>query len=844
MKNLKIRVQIILILLIILIGFVVTGGIFFINQNVVDKALAEREAARHTLEITSNIKYYFLNARRNEKDFLIRLKLKYANNHAVTSMKVLDNLKQLKGALSSLEQQDQVSAVEDTFTRYLAQFSRVKESWVTIGLTEKEGLRGTLRKKVHAVEEALKQYNSTDLMLTMLMMRRHEKDFILREDVKYVERMSARVAEFSQQLEQSSLPVPEQVKLSGMVNDYYNSFRQLADLTLQLKPDSTQMSALFAVAEPILANLISQSEQKDKIARENLTMSMTTTVFGMVITMIISALMAGAVAFLIGDRLSRQIANIIHVMRQLANNDYSVEVPGLQLTNELGLMANAVQIFKENGIEKSRLKEERVKQEELDEKRREKEKAENEIRLKEAEANARIKEALDTCAANIMVANDQDEIIYCNQSLLKMLGKASVDVARYVPGFKVENLNGSTLKDFCKGNEYKLNIAKSVRTEMGQKTFNLTFSPVIGDGNMRLGTTVEWEDLTEALIVQDEIDAMVNAVVEGDFNKKLSLEGKEGFMKSLAQAMNQLNDTVSSIMKEATTAFAALAKGDLTHEITADYKGTYGTLKEDSNKTSAQLLEIVTEIQQSTHNAHAVASDISQSSGDLAKRTESQASMLEETVSSMASLQEQVNKNAQNAAQANEQAKQSRASVEKGQVVAQEAIQAMEAILSSSEEISQIIGVIDEIAFQTNLLALNASVEAARAGDAGRGFSVVATEVRVLAQRTAEAASNVKSLIANSGHQIEKGVEQVKYTGEFLDNMAQSIQATAATIEQISIANNDQANDISETNTALGYIDEMTQQNSAMVEESSAAALSLKEQSDQVGEMVSFFKIA
>jgi methyl-accepting chemotaxis protein len=370
MKNLKIRVQIILILLIILIGFVVTGGIFFINQNVVDKALAEREAARHTLEITSNIKYYFLNARRNEKDFLIRLKLKYANNHAVTSMKVLDNLKQLKGALSSLEQQDQVSAVEDTFTRYLAQFSRVKESWVTIGLTEKEGLRGTLRKKVHAVEEALKQYNSTDLMLTMLMMRRHEKDFILREDVKYVERMSARVAEFSQQLEQSSLPVPEQVKLSGMVNDYYNSFRQLADLTLQLKPDSTQMSALFAVAEPILANLISQSEQKDKIARENLTMSMTTTVFGMVITMIISALMAGAVAFLIGDRLSRQIANIIHVMRQLANNDYSVEVPGLQLTNELGLMANAVQIFKENGIEKSRLKEERVKQEELDEKRK------------------------------------------------------------------------------------------------------------------------------------------------------------------------------------------------------------------------------------------------------------------------------------------------------------------------------------------------------------------------------------------------------------------------------------------------------------------------------------------
>ncbi|MEP4190711.1 MAG: methyl-accepting chemotaxis protein, partial [Sneathiella sp.] len=451
--------------------------------------------------------------------------------------------------------------------------------------------------------------------------------------------------------------------------------------------------------------------------------------------------------------------------------------------------------------------------------------------------------ALDNCAANIMVAGADNNIIYCNKSLQTLLSESEGEIGQEIANFNPQKIEKYSLASFCSSTTFQQNTACLARGGFGGKTFNLTSSPVVGEDKVRLGTTLEWVDITDELLVQREVDQMVSAVVEGDFSKQLSLDGKQGFMRSLAEAMNRLNDTIKSVMDDTSKALSALAAGDLTHQIEKDYKGTYESLKEGSNTTAQQLQEIVSKVTEAIHSITQVADEMSSGSTDLSSRTQSQASMLEETVAAMRSLEEIVSETAKNADHANKLTEKVLAAANQGKDVATQAVEAMSEIEASSEQVGQIIGVIDTIAFQTNLLALNATVEAARAGEAGKGFAVVADEVRVLAQRTADAAKDVKELVTNSSEQITSGVERVNNTGNSLMEMGESIQNIAEVIDKISVASNEQAAGITQTNTALGAIDEMTQQNSAMVEESSAAAHSLKDQSKGMSDLISFFSV-
>jgi methyl-accepting chemotaxis protein len=347
--------------------------------------------------------------------------------------------------------------------------------------------------------------------------------------------------------------------------------------------------------------------------------------------------------------------------------------------------------------------------------------------------------------------------------------------------------------------------------------------------------------------IMNEFEAAVGGIVKaaltGDFSQRVSLDGKQGVIRNLAESMNALCDNVGQVLKDMGVMLGALAEGNLTRRIEADYQGMFGTLKDNANTTATRLSETIGKIKAAAGEVANASAEISTSTRDLSQRTEEQASSLEQTSASMEEISATVKKNAESAQQANQSAASTREVAARGGEVVAQAVEAMSRIEESSRKISDIISVIDEIARQTNLLALNAAVEAARAGDAGRGFAVVASEVRSLAQRSSQAAKDITDLINNSTSQVKDGVELVNRAGEQLREIVSSINSVAAIVSDIASASAEQASGIDQVNKALTQMDEVTQQNSALVEENAATARTLEQQSQAMDQQVGFFRL-
>jgi methyl-accepting chemotaxis protein len=273
-------------------------------------------------------------------------------------------------------------------------------------------------------------------------------------------------------------------------------------------------------------------------------------------------------------------------------------------------------------------------------------------------------------------------------------------------------------------------------------------------------------------------------------------------------------------------------------------KDEVGQIAEAVQNMAQKMSQTIGEIKASGREVTNASAEISTSTTDLSQRTEEQAASLEETSAAMEELAATVRKNAENAQLANQDAATTREVADRGGAVVAKAVGAMAKIEDSSRKISDIIGVIDEIARQTNLLALNAAVEAARAGEAGRGFAVVASEVRSLAQRSSQAAKDIKDLITNSNGQVKDGVDLVNKAGESLTEIVESIKKVATVVSEIASASAEQAIGIDQINKALTQMDEVTQQNSALVEENAATAKTLEHQAKAMDEQVSVFQIA
>jgi len=328
---------------------------------------------------------------------------------------------------------------------------------------------------------------------------------------------------------------------------------------------------------------------------------------------------------------------------------------------------------------------------------------------------------------------------------------------------------------------------------------------------------------------RDEVGDLANAMI--------------GLRDQLAAAAKAKEEQTRLIVGSVGSGLDALANGDLTARVDADLTGPFAKLKADFNNALSAIQGAMGKVARATRGIHTGASEVRSASDDLSQRTEQQAASLEETAAAMDEITATVRKTAEDASRTNEAVSGARSEAERSGQVVMRAVEAMGGIERSSQEISEIISVIDGIAFQTNLLALNAGVEAARAGDAGKGFAVVASEVRALAQRSAEAAKDVKLRILASSSQVEAGVALVSETGEALQRIIGRIGEISTLVCGITASAEQQASGLSQVNTAVGEMDNVTQQNAAMVEEATAAARSLASEADELARLVTGFNI-
>ena len=431
-------------------------------------------------------------------------------------------------------------------------------------------------------------------------------------------------------------------------------------------------------------------------------------------------------------------------------------------------------------------------------------------RLKEEETNAaatvsgRIRAALDHATSAMLVADANLEIIYVNHMFESLIRELEQDLRRDLPQVSSASLVGSPIdvlyKDPSAGRRMLQTLAARHVEEVavGGHTFRLVASPVTSRTGERIGTVLEWTDRTQEVAVETEMEQVLQSVLQGDLERRISLAGKAGFFQKMSRGMNQLADNMAQLVSEVKAAARAVYTG---------------------------------------------AEEISNGNANLSQRTEQQSSSLEETASSMEQMTSTVRANADNANQANELAVAARSQAEQGGNVVGKAVQAMGEINAASKKIADIIGVIDEIAFQTNLLALNAAVEAARAGEQGRGFAVVASEVRSLAGRSATAAKEIKELIRNSVKKVEDGSVLVTQSGHTLEQIVGSVKKVSAIVAEIAAASREQSSGIEQVNRAVMQMDELTQQNASLVEEATASSQAMSERARELDEMMSGYRV-
>lgn len=329
-------------------------------------------------------------------------------------------------------------------------------------------------------------------------------------------------------------------------------------------------------------------------------------------------------------------------------------------------------------------------------------------------------------------------------------------------------------------------------------------------------------------------------VFRDELQRKEELEQAENEARARRDAEQEEQRAVVAAIGEG---LSDLSEGDLRRTLDRPFPPQFEPLRQNFNTTVTNLREIMTVLLQNADEIQSRAGEMSSSSEDLARRTETQAATLEETAAALDEITSSVGKAASDASEVERVVQQTRTDAEDNSSIVRQAVVAMSEIRASSESISKITGVIDDIAFQTNLLALNAGVEAARAGTAGRGFAVVADEVRQLALGSSEAAREIKQLIGASSKHVESGVELVNSAGEALAGIVEQVAHVASLVSGIAESARDQSSGISEINTSVVHLDKVTQQNAAMVEEASTAVVTLTGEVDSLRRQISRFRV-
>jgi len=453
-----------------------------------------------------------------------------------------------------------------------------------------------------------------------------------------------------------------------------------------------------------------------------------------------------------------------------------------------------------------------------------------------ANESSSIKTALDRASTNVMMVGVEDEVIYMNDAIQKMFVDVESALKEVVPGFDASQLMASNIEEFFKDIGHQqtslqaLKDSRNAVVKVGSLTLEITTTPVFAESGKRLGTVVEWNNRTEEVGVENEVGSIVEAAANGDFSQQINETGKDGFYLKLAKGINEVLQTTSTGIDDVVRVLRALAQGDLTQSIEADYKGVFGQLKDDVNTTSERLTNVIGKVHSNNDQSAGTATQVSSTSQELGQGSSEQAASLEEISSSMEQMSANIRQSADNASQTEQIA-------QKAATDAEESGQAVNEAVGAMKDIAEKISIIEEIARQTNLLALNAAIEAARAGEHGKGFAVVAAEVRKLAERSQKAAGEIGDLSGTT-------VTVAEQAGDKLLKLVPDIQKTAELVQEISVASREQDTGAEEINKAIQQLDQVVQQSAASAEELASSAQELSNLVDDQREAMSFFSLA
>ncbi|TQI73152.1 methyl-accepting chemotaxis protein [Bosea sp. AK1] len=437
----------------------------------------------------------------------------------------------------------------------------------------------------------------------------------------------------------------------------------------------------------------------------------------------------------------------------------------------------------------------------------------------------RLRVALDQGRASVMLCDPDGRVVYVSKALLRFFGEAQEDFRAAFPGCSAKDMLGRVMERVQ--GEHQPVGGQPVRLTLGRRTICLTLTAMVRSDGRSLGTAVEWREMTGDLKLAAEIVELVEAAEAGDFSRRLSSDGQPLPLGHAVKGLNRINAALEGTLDEMAHAVAGVAQGDFNRHVPVTSQGSLGFLQDSLNDAFGHVGATLATLRDSAGRVSHVAAEVDAVTTELAAGAGRAVAELGEASAAAEQVAASVGRSSIRTREAGELAGETMSVAQQGQGVVTRAVAAIERIESSSLKISEIVGVIDEIAFQTNLLALNAAVEAARAGDAGRGFAVVASEVRSLAQRSAGAAKDIKGLIASSNGQVAEGVGFVRETGTALERIVTAAGKVATTVSEISTAAAEQAQGAGEMGRSVAKMDKGVRQNAALAERSAAAAVEL-----------------
>jgi methyl-accepting chemotaxis protein len=740
------------------------------------------EKIAHTksqLQLVEQLRVSVLNMRKDEKDFFIRLSNEFADKHTqhyelfVQQMNLLDRA--IVGDASALEQQ--ANAYRDSFLQTVA---RQK----VVGLTPETGLYGELSAAVHNVEKKFKPITTTPagakLLADVLLLRNHEKDFMLRREVKYVDNLVRDVKILETDLAKSPLDDDDIGKLQALVNVYQSSFLALVEnekligisgvkgFLDNMRDQAEQMEGnlmVFATAAQAQSEII-----EDHVFWTNIAMTTVIALFLLGLTWNTRRAILGPVN------------NIIDQMQMITQTGKLGNRVPADSNDELGKIATSF-----NGL-------------------------------------------LDAIQNAVKENNHIMGSIAEGKLNERMTGNYAGDL-----GQMAHNVNVS-----ADNIEKVIHELSGVMSSFQAGKFDIQINTQAhGQYGVMLSEAASAVQSLHA--VMNDINVVMSRMNLGDFNARVDAAAS-GSLLEMKNNINNSMDNIAKAISAISDVVSAQADGDFTKGLPkGEFKGQLHDLKNAINYSSEKIKDTINHAIDASNIVNEAAAQVSQGSSDLSGRVQDQATALEETSATMNEMAAAVQANTANARRVAELAHQVQHQSTSGVDVMQETIGAMQSIREASTKIADIVTIIDAIAFQTNLLALNAAVEAARAGEHGRGFAVVAGEVRALAQKSAEAAKGIKGLIEDSVQRVENGTHLAEKSGKVLHDISDSIGQVAGMVEEIAGASQEQGAGIHQVHIAIAQIDAVTQQNAALVEETTAAAESLSAEANHLLENMSFF---